>query len=107
MPNWRKYRSTQAKRERSDRASRAAQARWDAYHDSLADEPIPPDPPADMYRLTFENLMTGKSEVLTFHPGTRKNNYRIDVNGKPWRVCGFTDALERIEKSCYKMARMN
>lgn len=89
----------------SERASRAAIIRWDRYHESLADQPIPPDPPADMYRLTFENLMTGKSEILLFHPGPRLNNYRIDVNGQPWRICGFVDALRRIEKSCYKMRR--
>jgi hypothetical protein len=100
-----RYNSAEQKQKRSDKASRAANARWGAYHDSLADEHTQPDPPADMYRLTFENLMTGKIEVITFHPGPRINNYNIDVNGNPWRTCGFVDALRRIEKSCYKMKR--
>lgn len=102
-----RWNNAEEKRKRSEKASRAAEARWTAYHAQFADEPIPPDPPADMYRLTFENLMTGKTEVLLFHPGPRRNNYRVDVNGKAWRVCGFHDALSRIEKSCYKMASEN
>lgn len=100
-----RYNSTEEKQKRSNKASHAATARWDAYHASLADTLNPPDPPADMYRITVENLMTGKTEVLTFHPGPRLNNYNIDVNGHPWRTCGFVDALRRIEKSCYKMRR--
>jgi hypothetical protein len=107
MPNWRDYRSPEAKQARSDKASRAALARWDAYHAMLVEtEPPWQDPPADMYRLTFENLMTGKTEVMTFHPGNRINNFNIDVNGTPWKTTGFVDALRRIEKSCAKMRRM-
>jgi hypothetical protein len=103
-----RYNSAEEKRKRSEKASRAAQARWDAYHALLAEsgEPIITDPPADMYRITFENLMTGKAEILTFHPGPRLNNYRIEVNGKPWRVCGFVDAMDRLVKSCYRLARI-
>jgi len=106
MLNWRKYRSEQERIKLSEKASRAANARWDAYHAALADEPLTPEPPADMYRLTFENLMTGKTEIITFHPGPRINNYRIDVNGIPWKTGGFVAALRKIEKSCYKIRRM-
>lgn len=96
------------KQKLSERGQRAALARWDAYHAMIAEiEPARQDPPADMYRITVENLITGKAEIILFHPGPRINNYRIDVNGKPWRTCGFVDALRRIEKSCYKMRRMN
>ncbi|NTW87797.1 MAG: hypothetical protein HGB26_01435 [Desulfobulbaceae bacterium] len=97
----------QIKQKLSDRGRRAAYARWDAYHALLAaTEPPHLDPPADMYRITVENLLTGKTDVMTFHPGPRINNYLVDVNGQPWRVCGFVDALRRIEKSCAKMARI-
>lgn len=97
---------TEYQRKLSEKGRRAAFARWDAYHAALmATEPVRKAPPADMFRLTFENLMSGKTEVLIFHPGPRLNNYRIDVNGQPWRVCGFVDALRRIEKSCAKMRR--
>jgi hypothetical protein len=105
MKCYSRYNSAEQKQKRSDKASRAAMARWDAYHASLEESPIPPDPPADMYRLTFENLMTGKTEVMLFHPGNRRNNYHIEVNGKYWKTCGFVDALRKIEKSCYKMRR--
>jgi hypothetical protein len=100
------WNSPENKRKRSEAASRAVQKRWDDYHAQFADEPIRQDPPQDQYRLTFENLMTGKTEVLTFHPGTRKNNKRIDVNGKFWRVCGFVDAMDRVVTSCYKMSNI-
>lgn len=95
---------TKYKEKMSRKGRQGAEARWAAYHKALADEPILPEPPVDLYELTFRNLVTGKTEVLLFHPGPRRNNYRIDVNGKPWRICGFHDALGRIEKSCYKMA---
>lgn len=100
------WNSPENKRKRSEKASRAAEARWSAYHALIADEPIATTPPADMYRLTFENLMTGKIEVMLFHPGTRSNNYRIDLNSKFWRTCGFVDALDRIVRSCYKLSRV-
>jgi hypothetical protein len=105
MTCYSRWYSAENKRKRSEKASRNAQKRWDDYHASLADEPVQKDLPADMYRLTFENLMTGKTEIITFHPGPRINNYRIDVNGQPWKICGFVDALRRIEKSCYKVRR--
>lgn len=98
------YFSEEARLKRSETSSRAAEARWSKNAET---EPHPDyhEYPENMYRLTFENLMTGKTEVLTFHPGTRKNNKRIDVNGKFWKVCGFVGALERIVTSCYKMER--
>ena len=94
----------QRKQKLSERGQRAAYARWDAYHASIP-RPDYGERPANMYRLTFENLMTGKTEILTFHPGNRRNNYTIDVNGSLWRVCGMVDALRRVEKSCYRMVR--
>jgi len=107
MKCYSRWNSAEEKRKRREKASRAAQARWDAYHAQFAGEPIPPDPPRDMYRLTFENLMTGETQVLLFHPGARLNNYDIDVNGEFWRQCGFVDALKRIQKSCYRRARLD
>lgn len=106
MRCYRGWNSPENKKKRSEKASRAAEARWTAYHAQFAGDPVPADLPDDMYRLTFENLMTGKTEVLVFHPGPRRNNYRVDVNGKPWKTCGFVDAMERVIKSCYKMARL-
>lgn len=98
-----RWNNAEEKRKRSEKESRAAMGRWDAYHAAIG--PQFHDRPADMFRLTFENLMTGRVEILTFHPGPRLNNYRIEVNGIPWRTCGFADAMDRVVKSCYKMAR--
>jgi len=103
MPNWRKYRSEQEKQKRSEKASRAAQARWDTYHAALSDVSYPPDLPENCFRITVENLITGKTEVLLFHPGDKSGRYRIDVNGEYWRTCGWTDATVRIRKSCKRM----
>lgn len=105
MPYYRKYNSPEARRKRSERATSAVNARWDRYHADVSQQ-IPDPLPVDLFRLTFENLITGKTEVLLFHPGDRTNNYRIDVNGKYWRTCGFADAMERVGKGCYK-SRMN
>lgn len=104
MPCYKRYNSAEQRKKRSARARRAANERWRRYHESMNGEPVRIDPPEDMFRLTFENLITGKTDVLLFHPGPRKNNYRIDVNGREWRVCGFNDALDSVGKSCYKSA---
>jgi hypothetical protein len=94
------------KAERSERASRAANARWAQYHASLTELPDYEDHrPDDMYRVTVENLMTAETHVLLFHPGPRTDNYRIDVDGRPWRVCGWTGAMARLRRSCVKLLR--
>jgi hypothetical protein len=103
MPNWVKYRSEQAKRARSEKASRAANARWEQYHACLSDQPIMQDLPDDCFRITVENLITKKTEVLLFHPGGKSGRFHIDVNGKYWKTCGWTDATVRIRKSCKRM----
>ena len=99
------WNSPENKQKRSERASRNATRRWEAYHAQFADDPITLPLPDDMYRLTFSNLMSGKTTTLTFHPGTRRNNYRIDVDGVYWKTTGLVAALRLIEKSLYKMKR--
>lgn len=101
--SWQKYRSNSEKRKRSEKASRAAQARWDAYHASIPPPVYPLGLPDDCFRITVDNLITGQSHTLLFHPGTRRGRYRIDVDGKPWRECGWSAALELIRKSCKLM----
>lgn len=103
MPNWRNYRSEQAKKSRSEKARRAAQARWDAYHDTLDALPVYSNLPDDCFKITVENLISGKTDVLLFHPGDRAGRYKIDVNGRFWKTCGWTEATVRIRKSCKRM----
>jgi len=107
MPCYRSYNSSENRKKRSERASRAATARWDKYHEEQANEPIrcATDPNEPIFELTFTRLKTGEFNTLVFYPGTRSNNYRITVNGKPWRTCGFADATERLSKGCYRCSR--
>jgi hypothetical protein len=97
--NWQKYRSETESQKRSDKASRAANARWDTYHDENP-RTYPPELPEDCIRITVDNLVTGKSHVMVFHPGSRAGRFRVDVDGQFWKECGFSDALARIRKSC-------
>lgn len=100
--DWQKYRSDAEKKKRSEKASRAAHARWDAYHASIH-APDYGDLPDDCFRVTVDNLISGKSHVLLFHPGSRRGRYRIDVDGSPWAECGWSEAMTRIRKSCKLM----
>lgn len=99
-----KWNSPENKKKRSEAGRKGALARWGRYHAALADEPVRADPPADLYRLTFEDLVTGQCEVLLFHP-TGKRQFRIDVNGRYWRTCGWTGAVDRFRKSCVSINR--
>lgn len=90
------------KQKLSDRGRRAAEARWSQYHAGIV--PLNyHELPNDCCRITVENLISGKTDVLVFHPGSRRGRFRIDVNGQFWRECGWSDALVRIRKSCKRM----
>jgi len=106
MPEWRKYNSPEAKQARSKKSSRAAQARWDAYHAAKADEPLPFELPPDCYRITVENLILNRSYVLLFHPAGKSGSYNIDMNGVFWKKCGFTEAMVWIRKACRRMKKI-
>lgn len=107
MPNWYKYRSSEAKQARSEKASRAAHARWDAYHAMLAEtEPLPFELPEDCYEITVKNLIHNKEYKFLFHPGAKLGSYRVDLNGTHWKTCGFTEALIWIRKACKRMQRL-
>lgn len=91
---------TEYKEKLSRRGRRGAEVRWQLYHESLPARQYPPELPEDCFRITVDNLITGATHVLLFHPGSRRGRYRVDVDGKPWRECGFSDALARLRKSC-------
>lgn len=89
--------------ERSQKASRAANARWEQYHASLVEMPIYDQPrPADMYRITVENLMSGKAHTLLLHPGPRRDNFSVDLDGRPWRIGSFSIIMATLRKSLAK-----
>lgn len=100
MLSWAKYQSEQEKKKRSAKASRAATARWDAYHATAPSPAYPPELSADCIRITVDNLVAGVTHVILFHPGSRAGRYRIDVDGQPWKEVGWTEAMVRIRKSC-------
>ena len=72
---------------RSERASRAARARWDAVHAALAGEPVREDPPACRYILTLDDCAAGVRHRLVLRTGgRRRDQYRVDADGKPWKA---------------------
>lgn len=87
--------------ERASRRGRyGAQVRWDNYHANLPPKIYPPDLPNDCIKITVDNLVTGKTHVMLFHPGSRAGRFKIDVDGIFWKECGWSDAIVRIRKSC-------
>lgn len=83
----------------SDYGRRGAESRWNQYH---KDNPrvYPPVLPNDCFKITVDNLISGKTHVMLFHPGSRRGRFKIDVDGIFWMETGFSDALARIRKSC-------
>lgn len=102
MHNMRKTRE-ERKWERSQKSSRAATLGWARYHAAKAAAGIVEIyelPRLDTeYRITVENLMTNKSHTLTLHPGPRRDNFSIDLDGKPWRTMGFSGIMAVLRKS--------
>lgn len=86
------------KQKLSERGRRAAEARWAQYHASI---PAPnyhelPDP---CFEIIVRSHISGRTEHLVFHPGSRAGRYRVDVNGIFWRECGWTEATVKIRKA--------
>jgi hypothetical protein len=84
----------------SERGRRGAEIRWQNYHANMPTPNYPPELPEDCFRITVDNLISGKTHVMLFHPGSRIGRFRIDVDGKFWTECGFTEAMVKIRKSC-------
>jgi hypothetical protein len=68
-----------------------------------------PDYPADLpdlrMRITVERMDLAESEVHVFElrRSRRVDQYRVLVDGQPWRVAGLSAVLEGIRKSCPRM----
>jgi hypothetical protein len=114
--DWRKWPPAQSglrpggrekQKERSDRARRAVNIRWERYHAQRGLEQIDVVIPDPCYRLTVENLIVGDSHLLEFHPTDRLNRFRICVDGHDWSICGWSMALAKIRKSCVRMRRID
>lgn len=89
--------------ERSQKASRAANARWSQHHAALVELPIYEQPRIETeYEITVRNLITGKAHTLLLHPGPRRDNFRVDLDGTPWRVGSFSSIMAILRKSLVK-----
>lgn len=92
----------QRRQKLSEYGRKGAEARWAQYHASIP-APNYHELPENCFRITVENLISGKTNVLLFHPGSRAGRYRVDVNGEFWRECGWTEATVKIRKSLKRM----
>lgn len=64
-----------------------------------------PEYPADLpdlrMRITVERLDFGQEvHIFELRRTQRVDTYRVFVDGKPWKRCGLTGALEGIRKAC-------
>lgn len=84
----------------SEYGRKGAEARWAKYHAEIEPPTYPPELPEDCLRITVDNLVSGKTHIMLFRPGSRRGRFKIDVDSVFWRECGFSEAMERIRKSC-------
>lgn len=93
--------------ERSQRSSRAATLGWQRHHEARRAAGIAEiyglPRPADMYRITVDNLMSGRSHTLMLHPGPRRDNFRVDLDGHPWRRGSFSSIMQTLRKSLVRI----
>jgi len=92
--------------ERSQKSSRAATLGWERYHAAKAAAGIVEiyemPRPDDMYRIVVENLQNGKTHTLLLHPGPRRDNFSVDLDGQPWRNGSFSSIMTTLRKSLVK-----
>jgi hypothetical protein len=89
-----------------EKAILAARARWGKTH---ADMPLrdvsAPLESRLLRQVTIADLLTGARHTLDFYGTARLNQYDVRVDGKPWRVCGWSTALAMARKSCVRFGR--
>ena len=56
-------------------------------------------------QVTVLDVMTGDKHVLDFFGTARLNQYCIQVDGRPWRVCGWSAAMALVRKSCVRFGK--
>jgi hypothetical protein len=94
------YRRTRKAQEARDRQLAAMQAERERARLGRPQEPAPAELPDLRMRITVEILdFEPTKQVLEFHKTERVDVYRITVNGKHWKKCGLTVALEGIRKA--------
>lgn len=89
-----------------DSARRAARVRWDGVPDIAAGETVLY--PLDgilLRRVTVEDLASGETHILEFYGTRRLNGWRVTVDGRAWKTCGWSQALAMLRKSCVRYGR--
>jgi len=89
-----------------EQASAAARARWTAAHSGLL--PRPPAAPFAgrlLRQIIVADIVTGERHTLDFYGTARLNRYEVRVDGAAWRVCGWSQALSMVRKSCVRFGR--
>ena len=92
------YYSKENRKIRSDRARHAVSCRKDRRKentDLIAEEQT------HFHTITVKNEISGKVTVVTTHPGTRRNNILIKVDGVEWKTCGMIAAEQLIIRSLF------
>ncbi len=104
MPNYKSL-----KERLSEIGQKKANARWSKYHE---DQPIrSPDKweawPYDMPMRTVivRDHFTDMTHTLHLFKGRSLDSFNIDVDGKFWKIGGWTRALEKVRKSCVRIMR--
>lgn len=65
----------------------------------------PPELPDLRMRITIERFDSGKPtrHVFELRRSRRIDQYRVEVDGKPWTVCGLSGVLAGLRKATPRM----
>jgi len=92
----------------SAEGTRAVTARWDRYHAERAASGIveiydQPHAYGD-YEITIKSIRSGRTNVLYLHEGSTMMNFRIDLNGQPFKpeLASVTTLMKIIRKNIVK-----
>ena len=89
-----------------EEARRAIRVRWEKAHTNLPPREMSATLEGRLLRqVVVSDLLTGERHTLDFYGTARLNQYDVRVDGKPWRVCGWSAAMALVRKSCVRFGR--
>ena len=102
FPKWCK-----TKDQKSRWASMVASIRWARHHDGQDVVQTEPDLPDLVRRITIEDFAAGSKHVFDLHTCTRIDQYRVLVNGRPWKDrAGLSVILAGLRKAWGRYSRI-
>jgi len=90
------------------RASHAANVRWEREHAAMREAGIIPvykqHHAYGEFEITVKSLRSGKVNVLKLREGERRDNFRAELNGEPWKpeIVSISTVARIIRKSIVK-----